>query len=194
MMMNTKRLPYDAEIEYLESTGAQIIDCNINPAGASSVSFNGIAGYSQSNGRMFMASDGDYNKSHYCEFYNNKFGAYEAWINVQLLSNAMYNVSMTINGTTSTNFGIDVSGTPYSLTTTKYQGKIYNKFYLFGIGPNHKSSSGLRIGRCKVYIDNTLVRDFIPVRVGNVGYMYDKVSGQLFGNAGTGQFILGPDK
>lgn len=38
-----------------------------------------------------------------------------------------------------------------------------------------------------------LVRDFIPVRVGDIGYLYDQVSGQLFGNAGTGSFILGPD-
>ena len=35
--------------------------------------------------------------------------------------------------------------------------------------------------------------DMIPVRVGSVGYMYDKVSGQIFGNSGTGSFILGPD-
>lgn len=34
---------------------------------------------------------------------------------------------------------------------------------------------------------------FIPVRVGQVGYMYDKVSEKLFGNQGTGAFILGPD-
>ena len=45
-----------------------------------------------------------------------------------------------------------------------------------------------------VSADGTLVRDFIPVRVGDVGYMYDRVSGQLFGNAGTGEFIIGPDK
>lgn len=41
-------------------------------------------------------------------------------------------------------------------------------------------------------IDDTLY-DLIPVRVGTVGYMYDRVSGQLFGNLGTGDFILGPD-
>ena len=45
----------------------------------------------------------------------------------------------------------------------------------------------------KIYINGTLVRDYIPVRVGTVGYMYDKVSGELFGNAGTGSFILGND-
>jgi hypothetical protein len=36
--------------------------------------------------------------------------------------------------------------------------------------------------------------DFIPVRKGTVGYMYDRVSGKLFGNAGSGDFVLGPDK
>ena len=35
--------------------------------------------------------------------------------------------------------------------------------------------------------------DYIPVRVGQVGYMYDRVSRRLFGNAGTGAFVLGPD-
>jgi hypothetical protein len=34
----------------------------------------------------------------------------------------------------------------------------------------------------------------VPVKDNGVGYMYDKVSGQLFGNAGTGSFILGNDK
>jgi hypothetical protein len=41
--------------------------------------------------------------------------------------------------------------------------------------------------------DDNLMADFIPVRVGDVGYMYDRVSGQLFGNAGTGEFVLGTD-
>lgn len=35
--------------------------------------------------------------------------------------------------------------------------------------------------------------NLIPVRVGNVGYMYDRVSRKLFGNAGTGAFVIGPD-
>ena len=46
----------------------------------------------------------------------------------------------------------------------------------------------------KLYDSGTLVMDLIPVRVGSVGYLYDKISGQLFGNAGTGNFILGADK
>lgn len=53
---------------------------------------------------------------------------------------------------------------------------------------------GIKLHSAQVKNGNVLVSDLIPVRVGNVGYMYDRVSGQLFGNAGTGNFILGPDK
>lgn len=42
--------------------------------------------------------------------------------------------------------------------------------------------------------NDVLILDLIPVRVGQIGYMYDKVSGTLFGNNGTGSFTLGPDK
>ena len=42
--------------------------------------------------------------------------------------------------------------------------------------------------------NDVLLIDLIPVVKDNVGYMYDKVSGQLFGISGTGDFILGPDK
>lgn len=52
----------------------------------------------------------------------------------------------------------------------------------------------LKIYMCKLYLDDVKVRDFIPVRKGQVGYMYDKVSGELFGNSGTGDFVLGNDK
>jgi hypothetical protein len=50
-----------------------------------------------------------------------------------------------------------------------------------------------RIYSWKIYSSNTLIMDLIPVRIGQIGYMYDKVSGKLFGNSGTGQFILGND-
>ena len=48
-------------------------------------------------------------------------------------------------------------------------------------------------------VDNAILGSFIPVRFTNddgvsEGAMYDKVSGQLYRNAGTGAFIIGPDK
>lgn len=37
------------------------------------------------------------------------------------------------------------------------------------------------------------VIDLIPIRIGQVGYMFDMVNGNLYGNAGTGDFVLGGD-
>ena len=51
----------------------------------------------------------------------------------------------------------------------------------------------MRVYACRVYTSDVLVRSFVPVRVGQVGYLFDRVSGTLFGNAGTGDFVLGPD-
>lgn len=53
--------------------------------------------------------------------------------------------------------------------------------------------AGLKFISMTMQEGTTMMLDFIPVRVGQVGYLYDRVSGQLFGNAGTGDFILGPD-
>ena len=53
---------------------------------------------------------------------------------------------------------------------------------------------GVRISYFKLWNGATLLQDMIPVRVGQVGYMYDKVSGNLFGNAAqSGAFVLGAD-
>lgn len=45
----------------------------------------------------------------------------------------------------------------------------------------------------KIYDGNLLVRDFIPVRNGNIGYMYDKVTRRLFGSINKYKFTLGND-
>ena len=56
---------------------------------------------------------------------------------------------------------------------------------------------GKRAGRLynlKIWNNTTeLVRNFIPIRIGQIGYLFDKVTNQLFSNSGTGDFTLGPD-
>ena len=47
---------------------------------------------------------------------------------------------------------------------------------------------------CRIYDSfGALVRDFVPVAIGSTGYLLDRVSGRLFGNQGTGDFVVGPD-
>ena len=45
----------------------------------------------------------------------------------------------------------------------------------------------------KLWQGTTLVRDFIPCRIGETGYMFDKVTETLFENNGTQSFTLGED-
>lgn len=66
------------------------------------------------------------------------------------------------------------------------------KLYLFAKGQGQIPFKG-KMYSFKAYYGDTLLMDLIPVRVGQVGYMYDKVSGELFGNSGTDNFTLGPD-
>ena len=50
-----------------------------------------------------------------------------------------------------------------------------------------------KIYSAKFYVNNTLVRDMIPVLdMNDVPCMFDKVTRQLFYNQGTGNFIAGP--
>ena len=50
-----------------------------------------------------------------------------------------------------------------------------------------------RLHSFRISENGVSVLDLIPVRVGDEGFMYDKVSGRLLGNSGSGRFILGPD-
>lgn len=79
-------------------------------------------------------------------------------------------------------------------TISKF-GATMLKVYLFKGNNNwgSKIRCKQKIKYCKIYEGEKLVCDFIPVRIGTRGYMLDKVSGELYGNSGTGDFILGQD-
>ena len=68
-----------------------------------------------------------------------------------------------------------------------------NQITLFRMTNSQSYAGKQQISYFKFSRNGELVRDLIPVRVSNVGYMYDKVSGQLFSNDGTGNFVIGPD-
>jgi hypothetical protein len=195
---DNSNLPYDAEIEYLESTGTQYIDtlfkanttttqfkCKIIPLNISTTqgifgSRNTVNSATTDACNIFIISN-TFRLDWVCGTSIN------ASFNIS--NNTEYEISIIrgkaiINGTTITN-----SNT--SSINQNYNFLIGN----FTNGSNTTYSTGF-IGKIKyaqLYNNNSLIHDFIPVRKGNIGYMYDKVSGQLFGNSGTGSFILGPD-
>lgn len=186
----TSALPYDAEIEYLQSSGTQYINTNIylNPSNFE-VGYN-ILGNSVKWGYTHQGSGAG------------------TWITVES-STAFFgnynNGRVTITTDSTENVikyvstsGITVNGTSYSKTFEIGSDSIASiplyLFVMYDFRNGMDYSSSAKVKSFYVKNDGELVLDMIPVRVGQVGYMYDRVSGQLFGNDGTGDFILGADK
>lgn len=187
MMMPKAAAPYDAKVEYLESTGTQYIDTNCIPNGTDihlvldgqfTETSNTIFGTIQSgsyrfglecyNGRFVFGCDG--RVAGFVTYDTNRH-TFELW----------YDGKTSIDGSISQIASVTEQSYNYSI-------------YLFGrnLAGSINACAKAKIFSCKIYKDS-LIHDFIPVRVGQVGYMYDRVSGQLFGNIGTGDFALGPD-
>lgn len=191
--------PYDSIIEYLQSNGSQYIDSGIECTGNLKVQFESMF-FSNSNnaicGGISNASGSTYFRHHFTPNTNNDFyyiqrnSSGNASIHIDASINTWYNVSIDpINGV-----GI-VNGVQHNFTKLNASYTTYQNYFIFA----RKSQSGgiqskaSRFKSFKMWKNDILLRDFIPVRKGEIGYMYDKVSGELFGNVGTGNFILGPD-
>jgi hypothetical protein len=189
----SKRKPYDAEIEYLESTGTQYIDTGIVPTTATTVQTNfAFTKIPTSAGGPFgVRSDNN----------NTRF-----WLNYDKVLEIGYGYYYKTSVALDTNEYIDVlfnsiSGDNHNFVFGSYSAICKDVFlqngvmYLFALNrpPSNVFYASLKMTFLKIWHKDVLIRDFIPVRVGSVGYMYDRVSGQLFSNQGTGEFVLGPD-
>lgn len=183
-------LPYDAEIEYLQADGNAYIDLNYIPLDGNIIRAELVAGYGiNNNQRKFLFSDSNSGVSHYCEINGSqKYGAFNAYCSPVLQNGVMYDVVIEIDNT-NVNYFLDYEGATYTYSATNAN-TMYRNLVLFRLTSVYKGV-GHRIRSVKIYDNNTLVFDMFSVRVGTVGYMYDRVSGQLFGNAGTGAFVLG---
>lgn len=143
-------------------------------------------------GRRFLIA---YNWTrHYAELNaNNKFGLVGAYVQTDIQPEVMYHVKLKVirnDGNDRVIATVLKDGDEFQETeTTSNQAGLVRLFRLDPVD----TGIGQRIGRNKIVIDGVVVRDFLPVRKNGVGYMYDTVSKELFGNSGTGAFILGPD-
>lgn len=187
-----KGLPYDAEIEYLESSGTQYIELAHGFYKTDEIIIIAATLY-LANDKYLIAPktwNNSNNRFAMVGTLNRKFavGYGEATTDAFLgqygdMDLRQWNYKNYVFWTTDGVYNRDVSSTNFGAETTNLR--------LFW---GYNSMSKGRIKSYRQIKDGVLIYDLIPVRKGSVGYMYDKVSGQLFGNAGTGSFILGPDK
>lgn len=184
-------IPYDAEIEYLESDGNQYINTGIlgNAPIESFVDFSVNNLNAQvilggtSSPRMYLA---EISASRFYIGYSTLFVS----SGVAAQTDTRYNTHTVFKAGTQQLYINDVLIINKDLNETVTSN---HSLTLFKLGANSSFNMHGKVYSCKIIQDDVLVRNFIPVRKGQVGYMYDKVSHQLFGNSGTGSFILGPD-
>lgn len=188
-------LPYDAEIEYLESDGYCVVSTNTV-----------LTGYDNTIYAKFLIRG--YTSE--AKYYGNVWGCYggEVYNTYRVIrgggndkSILIYNGRRASDGYTRNSYALNtvcnltlnpnnyiINGTTKNYTNNNNRGTentvVFKPFFNW---------SKLLVYYFKVLKGDSVILDLIPVRVGQVGYMYDKVSGQLFGNSGTGNFILGND-
>lgn len=184
-------LPYDAEIEFLESTGTQYIDLGAKATLSTTIEVEFYATDSSAI-RVFGARSA-WNRNAFSLMFASASDArasfnYDNIGNVSVLTFNIYLNDGNWHIAKSNGGGhIQVDNTSKNLSASSFT-TPYNVI-LFGNNNNGTNGYGkVRIRRVKF---NSL--DLIPVRIGQVGYLYDKVGGTFFGNAGTGDFVLGND-
>ena len=197
-MLAPPALPYDAEVDYIQTDGDAYVDTGVYLASTSSVfaTFSNCLAAIRS--QLFGARTGFQNKMFSVQYttpktINFNFGNTQSQLFNTTIDNAATSIVVQNGVLTFGPYTIDRSSTPAFLT--EFQALI-----LAMNDGGHPSPlyAGLRCHGFRIEQGGDLVRDFVPVRVGSgssaVGYLFDRVSGTLFGNAGTGNFTIGPDK
>ena len=209
----TPSLPYDAEVEWLESTGTQWIDTGITAALNLLVEFsfaiveyetdpssgaNHIFGDANATRSGFYFSPSTVTNKYTCCVLSTPNATYDEGVTAQI--DTAWHYVMADSTRSAGSVRLDGIYLKSNVASTDAHNPPHT-FYLFAL---HNSSGGVTIGAAsrrriasfKVTdtATNQVIQDLIPVRKDGVGYMYDKVTGTLLANQGTGAFLYGKDK
>lgn len=186
--------PYDAELEYLRGDGTPTITL---PLSVAATDFFEVSGKIRIDNATQAASSTIYIISN----------------NTSALSSAQFSIghgttSIPKSGVTETwcyrnrvSNGMTFPGGVFSTFALSTEGKTVN-----GVFTESQQALGAALTSIKIYFRqnvyyaslkikarNEVLYDLVPVRIGNKGYMYDKVSNTLFDKDGGGSFLLGRD-
>lgn len=207
-MVVRKALPYDAEVEYLESTGTQWIDTGAPATNNTHVNVR-FSDYSVAGAWLFGARKA---------YQNSALGVYTVSSNNTWIRAFGNFVSGTFTFSTIdlgvTTFDYDCGhfvGTrekvPVTVDFTDTAPAFDSSPYLIYMWTLNNGGGAANIAHAKIYgfkiwESGVLVRDMIPVRVGSEGAMYDRLGAGgmnpdgsprndgLYRNRGTGAFVF----
>lgn len=195
---------YDAVVEYIETDGTAYIDTGVNTSSNTRFDIECYLPVQPTNGSIFPFGARLVNEVNCLEFLrakNTSLWSYRFGNNSPNtpFGSAATDGDLKINNLTSVNkVDFVCGGTSHSITATSNTFDTGLNFFLFRLnnaGSPRETPSGIRFYSCKLYTGNILMRDLIAVRKNGVGYLFDQVSGTLFGNAASsGSFSYGNDK
>lgn len=202
-------LPYDAEVEYVESSGTQYIDTGLNADSGLGCDMSMAFPDASMNGNytfgVLKITGGTYVR------YHASFLAGPPSLNLYLGRGTVIAASVaaspgtgdwhrfTYDPQTQTASVDNSSGSTSDLGTWDTGMDVT----LFGRRDSNGTLglSRIRVRYAKFYRSGSLVRDFIPVRVGTTGYLYDRANptggplgNGLYGSATGTALAAGPDK
>ena len=195
-------LPYDAQVEWICSDGKTYIDTGVKPS--NTVRFEIVMDIPEltTTGIWPFGARTSSSVGKMCLFYNTND---KLWIWHFGNRSTSKTEAITVGRYTFDNHSTSAArilNVKHGSTTTSYTntGNTFtcaNNIFLFamntGTGAVNRHADE-KLVSAKFWSGSTLVRDYIPVRKDGVGYLWDKVTEALYGNANSvGEFTYGND-
>ena len=195
-------------VEYLESDGASYILTGIKNPNAGAIAYDVTFSYTNRTASETAVVFRIRNSSSYSNSGIDMRSGSRNWITIRSGGGNFgsgyvnqFNRKIRVYCDASGNYNIDDGAfvgviTPQGIFSYQSPVGLFGDFF----NTNTPSIAGVRIYEGKLVKEGLCDFHFIPVRVGNVGYMYDLNNPKggpnengLYGNSGTGSFIIGPD-
>lgn len=193
--------PYDEEVLYLETDGTAYIDTGVNTSSNTRFDIKMGLPSEPENSSIFPFGARKVLNTNCLEFVRDKssgrfqyrYGNVTPFANYGVMPvDGYYDVSNVDNGNV---LAYDINNYNGEIQATANTFDTELNFFLFCLnnqGSPRTTEAGIKIYASKLYDGSTLVRDYIPVVKDGVGYLFDKVSMELFGNAAdSGSFTFG---
>lgn len=191
-----RKKPYYCEVEYIESNGTQYIDTGVlAKSGTSSIlnfEYTNLSSTSSmldarlGNDRFYCCHAGKPSSDYY--FYYGYGSARQSSVIPVINKRYVIETDLSINSQS-----MKVNGTTILTGNSTVYYNLGVNLYLFAM--NYSTAQYLtsaKLYSCKIMNEGYVVRDFIPVLDWNyTACLYDKITGKLFYNQGTGSFTYG---
>jgi hypothetical protein len=194
-------LPFDAEVDYVTVPAGAYVDPDVEVGGSFidfSVTFRFPTNGTQAEGAFRCGMFGGDSSSTIQIFINDGTGKIKGQkfsTALAQLSNASFIGSFDTARTNGTYFyaGSNSAGLAAGATSAKGYKLLVCAVGASG-GDAYACINDIDVKDFSIYENGIYIRDLVPVRVGTVGYLYDKVTGRLFGSATSTALVPGPDK